>query len=641
MSYSRVVTIGDGSTTQFSVNFALGYLLNTDVTCKVGSEVGFRTITFLSANLLSVGGAPAGVGVKVVFTRTVDKTSLRINFSDGDQLDGDNLTIAQKQDMMAVHEALDGRFSTLTQDIDAGGFSVINLRDPTSAQDASTKAYVDGFAGPAAAINAAASAAAALVQANNSAASAATASAQVPLAAAQVTLATTQATNAAASAAAAAASAASTSSLLSGVRLAKTAAYTVTSADIGKTLALSGNAFYAVTFNAASGYVAPWAIRVINEDPLRGKLLLTSNAVSTTSLVIGTGSKAFTVTAGLDIIVGTRYTAWSLSGNTNWMSGVVSSYSSTTLTINVDTVGGTGTKTDWQIGAENILWPRQDVIVENQNNVWKVYGLRVWTPDGQALFNMDPTNGSDRNDGLGTTTGALKTITKATIRAYEDVYTRNRGSILLDGGGNTFQEFVSAYYPLNGGGTLIYQNFTWKPSNSGWCLQYGDGALVGLTNITLSSAGTTTPVGFLVAHNHGILDTAGVINITPTVTISGSVFDHDAGGGGGSQININSGLTLNAGSISGFMFKGQQPDMRWNINGPITFVGSPSIARWSWASHGTKFVYAGNVTFTGTVTSGVSLLNQLGSIQNLSGATLPGGTPTGTTGAQYNNTTTA
>lgn len=56
-------------------------------------------------------------------------------------------------------------------------------------------------------------------------------------------------------------------------RLAKTANYTVTNADRAKTLALGGNAFYTVTFNAASGYDANFAIVVTNTDTARGKAI--------------------------------------------------------------------------------------------------------------------------------------------------------------------------------------------------------------------------------------------------------------------------------------------------------------------------------------------------------------------------------
>jgi Phage T7 tail fibre protein len=153
MAYSRVVAIGDGHTKQFSVNFALDYLLEADVTCRVGSEVDgsgapiYRAITFLSTNLIDVAGAPAGDGVQIIFERTVDKNRLRVDYNNGDQLDEDNLMVAQKQAMMAVHEVLDGRFGVLTEDLDVGGHKVVNSAEPVLPTDVATKNYVDGFFG--------------------------------------------------------------------------------------------------------------------------------------------------------------------------------------------------------------------------------------------------------------------------------------------------------------------------------------------------------------------------------------------------------------------------------------------------------------------------------------------------------------
>ncbi len=68
---------------------------------------------------------------------------------------------------------------------------------------------------------------------------------------------------------------------------------------------------------------------------------------STTSLTIGTGSKAFTTQAGLAYIAGSRVRAISDANSANWMEGDVASYSSTTLTLTVDVVGGSGTLADW------------------------------------------------------------------------------------------------------------------------------------------------------------------------------------------------------------------------------------------------------------------------------------------------------
>lgn len=72
-------------------------------------------------------------------------------------------------------------------------------------------------------------------------------------------------------------------------------------------------------------------------------------ATSTTSLVTaGSGSKAFTTQSGLAYTVGARIRATS-AGTSEWMEGVVTAYSSTTLTATMDLNSGTGTHTDWNI----------------------------------------------------------------------------------------------------------------------------------------------------------------------------------------------------------------------------------------------------------------------------------------------------
>lgn len=72
---------------------------------------------------------------------------------------------------------------------------------------------------------------------------------------------------------------------------------------------------------------------------------------STTSLEIATGTQAFTTEAGLLFTTGERVVATSDSDITNatFMSGHVTSYSGSTLTLDVDAIGGTGTFADWSI----------------------------------------------------------------------------------------------------------------------------------------------------------------------------------------------------------------------------------------------------------------------------------------------------
>ena len=177
MALSIVSIPGDGVTDTFTVSFALGILDRNSTTAWVTGEVDgggnkvFRTITYLTDTMLQISGPPAGVGVMVVFTRTVSQTALIVDYEDGDIMNEENLNTAQKQALMLVHQVLDGRFSAFIQDVSAGGFRITNLGTPTAASDAVNKAYVDGLISTGSASAAAAAASAA--QAASSASSAA------------------------------------------------------------------------------------------------------------------------------------------------------------------------------------------------------------------------------------------------------------------------------------------------------------------------------------------------------------------------------------------------------------------------------------------------------------------------------------
>jgi hypothetical protein len=139
--------------TQYPVNFTLGYIDPTHITARVGNEVDglgnpvYRAITFLGPNLFQIAGTPAGIGVPIVFERTVPKESLIVNFSNGDVLDEMNLDISQLQTIMAVQEVLDGRFASLGRDLDFANFTGINARTPTASTDLANKQYVDDRTG--------------------------------------------------------------------------------------------------------------------------------------------------------------------------------------------------------------------------------------------------------------------------------------------------------------------------------------------------------------------------------------------------------------------------------------------------------------------------------------------------------------
>ncbi|UEM08058.1 hypothetical protein JL101_036005 (plasmid) [Skermanella rosea] len=76
-------------------------------------------------------------------------------------------------------------------------------------------------------------------------------------------------------------------------------------------------------------------------------------ATSTSSLAIGTGSKVFTVAENLDTAVPIRVGDWVKAASTananNYMWGVVTARTSSTLTINVTLTNGSGTLASWTL----------------------------------------------------------------------------------------------------------------------------------------------------------------------------------------------------------------------------------------------------------------------------------------------------
>lgn len=177
MANSIITATGDGSTTQYPLNFTLGILNRDYVTCRVGSEVDglgdpvYRTLEWITDGLVNVQGTVPGNGVPIVFKRTVPKDQLIHDYSDGVPIIESNLDESNLQTMMAIHEFLDGRLeSGFVQDLNMNGFKITNLGDGTALTDAVNRGQLEDMTGnaPLYAAQAAASAAAALVSENNS-----------------------------------------------------------------------------------------------------------------------------------------------------------------------------------------------------------------------------------------------------------------------------------------------------------------------------------------------------------------------------------------------------------------------------------------------------------------------------------------
>lgn len=149
MAYSIIKGVGDGSTVQYAINFTLGFLRTDDVKFYVPGELDgggnqiYRPITWINDGLISVGGGAVGLNVPYVIERTVSKTQLVHDYSDGEPITEENLDESNKQTLMALHEILDGRLAPIQATLDMSGNKIINLAPGTDGTDAVNKDQLD------------------------------------------------------------------------------------------------------------------------------------------------------------------------------------------------------------------------------------------------------------------------------------------------------------------------------------------------------------------------------------------------------------------------------------------------------------------------------------------------------------------
>lgn len=424
----------------------------------------------------------------------------------------------------------------------------------------------------------------------------------------------------------------------SNTRLAKTSAYTAVTGDCASTLALGGGAFFSATFNAASGYSATCAFLVTNEDTNFGKLIIPQLASSATSFTIGTGSKAFTTTAGLPITVystpnsAQRYRVYSLANPANYMVGVVTAYVTTTLTILVDGVGGSGTFTDWQIAPEIRLWPGQQRWVFAQNNVWDMDNATRWKLPAETEICVDAASGSNSNDGLGTGTRCFKTIQFAANVVYQDWDANNfPPDIGLYTG--PFSESVGIQGQLTGYNFLRFRTratSTWTSTST--CIAVSDNAeaifdaVFGFTQTWQCNTANSANTGAIYGHQVQVIDVGGAHK-----WISGGTNDSFMFQDGEGRATVNgtgAGIILgNTGTTSGFSYVTCNYHCAGvTTGGTVSWGGTISLSAMYVAKGGSVIDHSANPTGTpGTIGVALSLGN---SVIRLNGLTPPGGTPT-------------
>jgi len=142
MALSFVNYTGNGSNRVFNLTFS--YLQPADVSVKVNNVA--VTFTFLDSSRVQTSVAPAS-GASVTVRRTTTRTARVVDFVDGALLTESALDADSNQLFNLSQEAFDASANALPlvfdQTYDATTKRIKNVADPTSAQDAATKNWVE------------------------------------------------------------------------------------------------------------------------------------------------------------------------------------------------------------------------------------------------------------------------------------------------------------------------------------------------------------------------------------------------------------------------------------------------------------------------------------------------------------------
>ena len=146
MAISQLEYTGNGAQTTFSITFE--YAFTSEIIVEVDRVVKQLNTdyTFANATTIEFNTAPES-GKRVLITRTTDIDNARAVFYPGSAIRANDLNSNFDQSRFSVQEWRDQKASlynaVFPDRIDMDGHPIINVEDPTNAQDAATKNYVD------------------------------------------------------------------------------------------------------------------------------------------------------------------------------------------------------------------------------------------------------------------------------------------------------------------------------------------------------------------------------------------------------------------------------------------------------------------------------------------------------------------
>ena len=154
MPFAQFTATGNGSTKQFSFSFpyvkkdhivvALNNVTVTGFTFINDTTIEFDTISSATSTQETSGAPKTGVAIEI--TRDTPVTNALVDFVDGSTLTAGDLDTAVLQLLYGIQEAKDEAalgIQNTPQGQDAQNKPIINVADPTNAQDAVTKAFLE------------------------------------------------------------------------------------------------------------------------------------------------------------------------------------------------------------------------------------------------------------------------------------------------------------------------------------------------------------------------------------------------------------------------------------------------------------------------------------------------------------------
>lgn len=232
-------------------------------------------------------------------------------------------------------------------------------------------------------------------------------------------------------------------------------------------------------------------------------------STSTTSVSIGTGSKTFMTQSSKQYAAGQFISISSNASALNYMHGQVTSYSGTTLVVNVTDIGGSGTHADWNISVSGSQGP----VGPGGGGSGTVTSVSVASANGFSGTVSSPT--TTPNITMSTSvSGVLKGNGTAISAATPgtDYLTVLSGDVTTSGNASTIKTNVA----LAGSPTTTTQSLgdnSTKIATTAFVAANGP-IYNGSTTSGTANAQTASATGFTLAANNGIIAEIGSTNTT-------------------------------------------------------------------------------------------------------------------------------